>query len=125
MSTVKVEHHTLSGGLWFAAWLFTMGYAQLGFGKAVLAAALHLAETDPQGLMLVAPSDHVIPDGAAFQAAVEIAVDGVEGLARGGAEGVAGAVADGPQTEGELVGRCGLVAYCPAQRCRAGWRVGT
>ena len=38
---------------------------------AVLAAALHLAATDPQTLMLVAPSDHVIPDAAAFTATVE------------------------------------------------------
>ena len=37
---------------------------------AVLAAALHLAQTDPQALMLVAPSDHVVPDAAAFRAAV-------------------------------------------------------
>ncbi|WP_370210277.1 mannose-1-phosphate guanylyltransferase/mannose-6-phosphate isomerase [Roseovarius sp.] len=40
---------------------------------AVLAAALWLAEVDPEGLMLVAPSDHVIPDGAAFRAAVRAA----------------------------------------------------
>lgn len=33
---------------------------------AVLAAALHLAETDPDLPMLVAPSDHAIPDAAAF-----------------------------------------------------------
>jgi mannose-1-phosphate guanylyltransferase/mannose-6-phosphate isomerase len=39
---------------------------------AVLAAALHLAKTDPDALMLVAPSDHVIPDVAAFDAAVQI-----------------------------------------------------
>lgn len=38
---------------------------------AVLAAALALAQEDPDGLMLVAPSDHVVPDGAAFRAAVE------------------------------------------------------
>ena len=38
---------------------------------AVLAAALHVAATDPDGLVLVAPSDHVIPDGQAFRAAVE------------------------------------------------------
>ncbi|WP_298845118.1 mannose-1-phosphate guanylyltransferase/mannose-6-phosphate isomerase [uncultured Roseobacter sp.] len=38
---------------------------------AVLAAALHLAEQDPGALMLVAASDHVIPDAAAFRAAVE------------------------------------------------------
>ena len=39
-------------------------------GPAVLAAALHLAEKDPNQLILVAPSDHVIPDNAAFQSAV-------------------------------------------------------
>lgn len=38
---------------------------------AVLAAALWLARSDPDGLMLVAPSDHVVPDPAAFRAAVE------------------------------------------------------
>jgi mannose-1-phosphate guanylyltransferase / mannose-6-phosphate isomerase len=37
---------------------------------AVLAAALWLARTDPDGVMLVAPSDHVVPDAAAFRAAV-------------------------------------------------------
>ena len=37
-------------------------------------AALHLTARDPQGLMLVAPSDHVIPDAAAFRAAVAQAV---------------------------------------------------
>ena len=38
---------------------------------AVLAAALWLEKTDPEGLMLVAPSDHVVPDAEAFRAAVE------------------------------------------------------
>ncbi len=38
---------------------------------AVLAAALWLAERDPDALMLVAPSDHVVPDVAAFSAVVE------------------------------------------------------
>ncbi|MGD9861588.1 MAG: mannose-1-phosphate guanylyltransferase/mannose-6-phosphate isomerase [Pseudodonghicola sp.] len=37
---------------------------------AVLAAALWLEKTDPEGLMLVAPSDHVVPDAPAFRAAV-------------------------------------------------------
>ena len=37
---------------------------------AVLAAALWLGKSDPDGLMLVAPSDHVVPDAAAFQEAV-------------------------------------------------------
>ena len=40
---------------------------------AVLAAALWLADRDPEALMLVAPSDHAIPDGAAFRAAVAAA----------------------------------------------------
>jgi mannose-1-phosphate guanylyltransferase / mannose-6-phosphate isomerase len=37
---------------------------------AVLAAALHLAATAPDGLMLVCPADHALPDGAAFRAAI-------------------------------------------------------
>ncbi|RKT32128.1 mannose-1-phosphate guanylyltransferase/mannose-6-phosphate isomerase [Roseovarius halotolerans] len=37
---------------------------------AVLAAALHVAASDPDALMLVAPSDHVIPDTGAFHAAI-------------------------------------------------------
>ena len=37
---------------------------------AVLAAALHLLAQDPQAVMLVAPSDHVIPNAAAFRRAV-------------------------------------------------------
>ena len=32
----------------------------------VLAAALYLAASDPEAVMLVAPSDHVIPDNSAF-----------------------------------------------------------
>jgi mannose-1-phosphate guanylyltransferase/mannose-6-phosphate isomerase len=39
---------------------------------AVLAAALWLEQVDPNGLMLVAPSDHVVPNAVAFRAAVEI-----------------------------------------------------
>ena len=41
---------------------------------AVLAAALHLVAQDPGAIMLVAPSDHVIPDVAAFRAAVDAAL---------------------------------------------------
>lgn len=41
---------------------------------AVLAAALYMARTDPKGLMLVAPSDHVIPDEAAFATSVTAAI---------------------------------------------------
>lgn len=40
---------------------------------AVLAAALWLAQHDSDALMLVAPSDHVIPDAPAFRAAVAAA----------------------------------------------------
>jgi len=48
---------------------------------AILAAALHLAAADPEAVMLVAPSDHVIPDAAAFLAAVAAGL----GAAREGA----------------------------------------
>lgn len=40
---------------------------------AVLAGALQVAQTDPDGLILVVPSDHVIPDTAAFQDCVRAA----------------------------------------------------
>ena len=43
-------------------------------GPAVLAAALHLAQSDPDALMLVAPSDHVIPDAALFAQIVAAAI---------------------------------------------------
>jgi mannose-1-phosphate guanylyltransferase/mannose-6-phosphate isomerase len=42
---------------------------------AILAAALHLMATDSEAIMLVAPSDHVVPDTEAFHAAI------VKGLA--------------------------------------------
>ena len=42
---------------------------------AILAAALWLEQRDPEALMLVAPSDHVIPDGEAFRSAVLNAAD--------------------------------------------------
>lgn len=41
----------------------------------VLAAALWLAKTDPDALMLVAPSDHVVPDATAFQSAVAVGAE--------------------------------------------------
>jgi mannose-1-phosphate guanylyltransferase/mannose-6-phosphate isomerase len=41
---------------------------------AVLAAALWVAARDPDAMLLVAPSDHVIPDAAAFRAAVAAAL---------------------------------------------------
>lgn len=45
---------------------------------AVLAAALHLVAQDPDAVMLVAPSDHVMPDAAAFRAAVAAGMDAVK-----------------------------------------------
>ena len=45
---------------------------------AVLSAALHMHKKDPEAIMLVAPSDHVVPDVAAFQAAVERGLEAVE-----------------------------------------------
>lgn len=47
---------------------------------AILAAALHLAAENPAALMLIAPSDHAIPDAAAFRAAV---LAGTEAALRG------------------------------------------
>jgi mannose-1-phosphate guanylyltransferase / mannose-6-phosphate isomerase len=40
---------------------------------AVLAAALWLAQRDPEAVMIVSPADHVIPDGALFRDAVTVA----------------------------------------------------
>ena len=37
MEKIKIEHHTVSGGMWLAAWLFTIGYLQLPFWQGVLA----------------------------------------------------------------------------------------
>ncbi|MTH77538.1 mannose-1-phosphate guanylyltransferase/mannose-6-phosphate isomerase [Paracoccus aestuariivivens] len=41
---------------------------------AILTAALSVAATDPDGLLLVAPSDHVVPDIEAFGRAVDLGV---------------------------------------------------
>lgn len=41
MEKVKIENHTLSGGVWVAGWLFTLGFLQLPFfWKGVLALIL-------------------------------------------------------------------------------------
>lgn len=37
---IKVETQVLSGGAWFAAWLFTIGFLQLSFGKGILAVVI-------------------------------------------------------------------------------------
>lgn len=42
---------------------------------AILAAVLHIAETAPEALVLVTPSDHIVRDGDAFDAAVAAGTD--------------------------------------------------
>jgi mannose-1-phosphate guanylyltransferase/mannose-6-phosphate isomerase len=61
---------------------------------AVAAAALLIAKQDPDGLMLVLPSDHVIADVPALHAAVETAV----AAARNGALVTFGIKPTGPET---------------------------
>jgi mannose-1-phosphate guanylyltransferase/mannose-6-phosphate isomerase len=45
---------------------------------AVLAATLHIAATDPDGIVLIAPSDHAVKDVAAFKDAVAKGLTAVE-----------------------------------------------
>ena len=40
MNKVKIEQHSGLGALWFAGWLFTIGFLGLSFGKGVLAIIL-------------------------------------------------------------------------------------
>jgi hypothetical protein len=37
---VRIEQHGQAGLLWFAAWLFTLGFLRLGFWKGALALVL-------------------------------------------------------------------------------------
>ena len=37
MEKIKIENHTFSGGMWLAAWLFTIGFLKLTFVQGVLA----------------------------------------------------------------------------------------
>lgn len=62
---------------------------------AVLAAALHLSSSDPDAMMLVAASDHVIPDTPAFHAAV---AEGVRTIAERGDLVTFGITPDRPET---------------------------
>jgi len=57
-------------------------------------AAVHVARRDPQGVLAVMPSDHLVADEAAFMAAVRTAV----GAARGGALVTFGITPDHPET---------------------------
>ena len=34
---IRIEQHSFMGSLWFAGWLFTLGYLQLTFWKGLLA----------------------------------------------------------------------------------------
>lgn len=36
MQKIKVEQHTMSGGLWFAGWMFTIGILDLDFWQGLL-----------------------------------------------------------------------------------------
>ncbi len=37
MEKIKIEQHFFSGGLWLAAWLFTVGFMHLPFWQGVIA----------------------------------------------------------------------------------------
>ena len=37
MEKIQIEQHSFVGGLWFAAWLFTIGFLHLSFWKGVFA----------------------------------------------------------------------------------------
>lgn len=63
-------------------------------GPAILAAALHLLATDPGAVMLIAPSDHVVPDAAAFGDAVRSGLP----LAQTGRVVTFGILPDRPET---------------------------
>jgi hypothetical protein len=45
MEKIRIEQHSVSGTLWFAGWLFTIGYLHLTFWKGVL--ALLTSESSP------------------------------------------------------------------------------
>ena len=40
MEKIKIEQHSFMGMVWFAAWLFTIGYLRLTFWKGVFAIVL-------------------------------------------------------------------------------------
>lgn len=74
---------------------------------AAALAALQVAESDPQGLLLLAPADHAIPDDAAFRAAVMAGVAAAQagrivtfGITPARAETGYGWLELGPEAEG-------------------------
>ncbi|MGO8734374.1 MAG: hypothetical protein ACLQVM_16485 [Terriglobia bacterium] len=40
MEKIRVEYHSFMGMVWACAWLFTIGFLHLTFGKGVLAIVL-------------------------------------------------------------------------------------
>lgn len=40
MQKIRVEQHSLTGGAWFALWLFTIGFLKLSFWKGLIAVVL-------------------------------------------------------------------------------------
>jgi len=40
MEKISIEQHTFGGLVWFAGWLFTIGFLQLQFWKGVMAVLL-------------------------------------------------------------------------------------
>lgn len=81
-------------------------------GPAILAAALHLAADDPEALLLVMPTDHSIPDVAAFQAAVAVGVP----RARAGQIVTFGVRPDRPETGYGWIEVAGAVVEGEAQK---------
>ena len=40
MERIRIEQHSFMGSVWFAGWLFTIGFLHLGFLRGVLAMVL-------------------------------------------------------------------------------------
>ena len=96
-------------------------------GPAILAAALHALRTDPDAVLLVSPSDHVIADGPAFHAAIRAGLAAVEegrivafGITPTRAEtGYGWLRLDGPPRQGAARPLAGFVEKPDADRARA------
>jgi hypothetical protein len=57
MEKIRIEQHSFGGLIWFAGWLFTIGFLQLHFWKGVLAVLLwpvYLGEAFSPGLRTIA-----------------------------------------------------------------------
>jgi hypothetical protein len=40
MERIRIEQHSFMGSVWFAGWLFTIGFLHLTFGRGILAIVL-------------------------------------------------------------------------------------